>query len=234
MSSRFLSLSVGGLGLCLILAAVGCGGGGSSSAQVRVLQASPNTPVVNVLVDGTTDNTNLGYGANTGYISVKSGSRRIEVQEAGSNTTIVDQTITLSNSGAATLIVTGLAPSVSPLVLTDDNAAPATGTALVRLVNAAPSMGPADVYVVASGTSLTPGSPTVPGLTFGQASGYESITIPTGTSNTDYSIYFTEAGTTLAYLNTGAITLTAGQIRTVVALNSLSGGFNAVVLSDLN
>jgi hypothetical protein len=233
MSSRFLSLGVGFFGLGMVLALAGCGGG-SGTAQVRVLQASPNAPVVNVLVDGTTQNSNLIYAANTGYITVKDGSRRIEVQTAGSNTDIVDQTISLSNGGASTLIVTGLAPTISPLVLKDDNATTATSTALIRVVNAAPSMGPADVYIVPAGTGLTPGSPTVSSLTSGQASDYQSVTLATGASNVNYSIYFTEAGTTLSFLNPISITFSSGQIRTVVALNSLSGGFTSVTLADLN
>jgi Domain of unknown function (DUF4397) len=233
MSSRVLSLSVGFAGLGMILALAGCGGGGSSSAQVRVLQASPNTSVVNVLVDGMTDSSNLLYAANTGYISVKDGSRRIEVQTAGSNTDIVDQTISLASGGSSTMIVTGLAPTISPLVLKDDNAATATETALVRVVNAAPSMGSADVYIVPSGTGLTAGSPTVSSLTSGQASDYQSVTLATGT-NVNYSIYFVEAGTTLAFMNPVSITFSSGQIRTVVALNSTSGGFTSVTLPDLN
>jgi hypothetical protein len=235
MSSRFVKSCVGCLGLGMFLAMFGCGGGGTGdTAQIRVLQASPNTSVVNVLVDGNSESTNLLYGANTDYISVKPGSRHVQVQTAGSNTSIVDQTLSLPKGGATTIIVTGLAPNISPLVLTDDNSTTPSSTALVRLVNVAPSMGPADVYVVASGASLTPGSPTVSALGFGEASDYQSITLPTGTTNQSYSIFFTQAGTTLAYLNTGPISLTSGQIRTVVAINSLSGGFNAVTLADLN
>jgi hypothetical protein len=120
-------------------------------------------------------------------------------------------------------------------VLTDDNTAPASGTASVRVVNAAPSMGTADVYIIPAGSSLTGLTPTVPALTLGSASGYQNLTITStsGTTNS-FEVLFTQPGTDLTFLTTGAISLSSGQVRTVVALNSLSGGFTTATLADLD
>lgn len=233
MSNHFSELSVGLLTLSMMLAATGCGGG-SGNAQLRVLQASPTASSVNLLVDNAVVSSNLGYGANTGYLSVRSGTLHLQVVPTGASTPIVDESVSVPSSGEVTVVVEGVSPSITGLVLTDNNTAPAAGTAQLRLVNAAPSMGTADVYAVAAGSSLISGSPTVAGLAFGQASSYQSLTIPTTSTTQTFSVFFTEPGTTLVLVDTGPITFSAGQNRTVVALNRVGGGFTFATLADLN
>jgi hypothetical protein len=235
MLSRHLRFSVGVLALAALFASVGCGSSSSGTAQIRVLQASPSQSSVNVLIDGTTTSSALGYTSSTTYQTVHSGSRHLQVEPAGTSTFILDKTLSLASSSETTVVVTGLSPNFSSLVLTDNNTAPTSGTAMVRFVNAAPSMGTADVYIVQTGTALTPGSPTVEAVGFGQASSYQTVTLPTtGTSGTNYTVFFTQPGTTLAFLDTGPINLASGQNRTIVALNNLYGGFTFVTLADLN
>jgi Domain of unknown function (DUF4397) len=230
---RWLRNLVAGTWLSILMVTVGCGGGSGTQAQLRVLMAAPNEPTENVLVDSTVVSSNLGYGANTGYLSVNSGQRHLQVEPTNSTMPIVDQTLSVSSSTETTVIVNGLT-SISGLVLTDNNTAPASGTAMVRVVNMAPSMGPADVYVVPAGSSLTGLAPTVSALAVGAASSYQSLTIPTTGTTTSFEVLFTEPGTSLAFLTTGALSLSSGQIRTVVALNSLNGGFSFATLADLN
>jgi hypothetical protein len=224
--------SIGCLGM--ILLAVGCGG--SNQATIRVLSASPNENDVNVLIDSKTVSSDLAYGGASSYTTVNSGSRRVQIEPANSTTPIVDQTFSLGSSSASTVVMAGLAPNLTTFLLTDNNTAATSGTIMVRLVHAAPSMGPADVFVVFSGTSLTGLAPNVTSLAFGKASAYQTLTIPTTTTTTTgtFEVFFTQPGTTNAYLATGPISFTTGQVRTVVALNGLGGGFSAVTLADSN
>jgi Domain of unknown function (DUF4397) len=177
----------------------------------------------------------LAYGANTGYITVISGTRHLQILPAGSTSNpIVDESVTSTASGEATVVVEGLSPNVSGLILTDSNTAPASDTAMLRVVNAAPNMGTADVYMVEAGSSLVSGQPTVPELAYGAVSSYQTLTIPTTSTTEVFSVFFTKPGTTQAVLATGPITFSSGQIRTLVALNSLNGGFTFVTLADLD
>lgn len=234
MAGQFPRVAAALFSLGLVLTTGGCGGG-SSSAQLRVLLASPSVSSVDVYVDDKSVFTSLAYGANTGYISVISGTRHLQVLHAGSTANpIVDEQVTVASSGEATVVVEGASPNISGLILTDDNTAPASDTAMLRLVNAAPNMGTADVYVVAAGSSLVSGQPTVPQLAYGAVSSYQTLTIPTTSTTQEFSVFFTEPGTTQAVLATGPITFSSGQIRTLVALNSLSGGFTFVTLADLD
>lgn len=216
--------------LSIIFATTGCGSGGV--ANLRVLDAAPTEPQLNVLVDGNTINSNLAYTANTGYMSVTAGSRHLQVEPVNSTTPIVDTTISLGSTTNTTVIVTGIT-TFEGIVLTDQTTVPTSGTAVIRLVNAAPSMGSADVYVVPDGTSIAGTSPLVSGVSFETASTYQPITLPTDVTTANYDVYFTEPGTKLALLSTGPIVVTSGGAMTVVSMNDLSGGFTFQTLTDL-
>jgi hypothetical protein len=224
MVNRFCNAGFGLLGLGVLLASIGCGSG---TAKLRVLNASPDEANVEVLVDGTSIDNSLAFAASTGYVTVDSGSRHLQIEPAGSTTYIVDQTLSLNTSSQTTFLMTGYASSLTDLVLSDDITASTTSGVNLRLVNAAPSMGTADVYVVTPGTVLSGTSPAVSGLAFGTASSYLSLS--TGT----YEIYFTEPGTTFPFVETGSIAFSANQNRTLVALTA-NGGFTTITLADLN
>src|SRR5207245_1306026 len=117
-------------------------------------QSSPDAPHSNVLVDGASVATNLGYGNGTGYISVKSGSRHIQIIPVNGSSPILDESLSISSGANQTLLLTGPAASIKPVVLADGGTKVTTGDGYVRVVNASSSMGPADVYIVAAGTSI--------------------------------------------------------------------------------
>jgi Domain of unknown function (DUF4397) len=221
-------------GLGLVLTSVACGGG-SGQAQLRVLLAAPSISSVDVYVDDKSVFTSLAYGANTGYITVISGTRHLQILPAGSTSNpIVDEQVTSPTSGEETVVIEGISPNISGVILTDNSTAPAADTAMLRLINAAPNMGTADVYVVAAGSSLISGQPTVPELAYGAVSSYQTLTIPTTSTTQVFSVFFTKPGTTQAVLDTGPITFSSGQNRTLIALNNLNGGFTFVTLADLD
>jgi Domain of unknown function (DUF4397) len=218
------------LWLCAVLAAVslfgwGCGGGGQ--AEFRVMNASPGQPGLNVLVDGKNVSSNLTYGAASGYLSIDAGSRHIQIEPAGSSTPIIDQTLTFGGSTSSTLLVDNYASNVQSLLLTDDTSSPASGNFRIRVINASPAMGAVDVYVLESGTGLSGATPLVTSLAFGSASDYTGLVAGT------YNIYLTQPGTTFSYVVVSA-TYTAGEVRSIVALNDLAGGYTTTTLTDLD
>ncbi len=225
MSSFFRVLA--GMGaVAALLFAAGCGSNGNAS--LRVVQASPDTGQVDVLLNSKTISSDIGYAGSTGYISVDSGSPNLQVTPINSSTPIVNETVTLASTSNTTVIVANYAANVEGLVLSDNNTDPPTGDAQLRVVNAAPGISTADVYFVPSGSSLATIAPIITSLGFESASSYETLTAGT------YQIFLTVPGTKNAYFSTGQITLTSGQIRTVVALNSTTGGYTSLTLADLN
>lgn len=217
--------NLGWLCLGLLCFSFGCG---SDNAKVRVMQASPAESTIDALIDGKTVASNIAYGTASPYVSVSSGSRHLQIEPSGSSTFIIDESISLSSGTNSTVVVSNLASNLTALALSDEKSAPGSGNFKLRLVNVAPTMGPADVFVVAPGTDLTSVSPNVSNLATESASGYLELTAGT------YEIFFTVPGSVSSFIDTGSITFSTGQVRTVVALNGLSGGFTFSTLSDLN
>ncbi len=236
MVSRLQKFSVGFLGLISIFLMFGCGGGagGGTLTQLRVLDASPDEPNVQVVVDGAALGNPLSYQSNTGYQTVHSGARQFAIEEVGTTINLLPNytTLNLESGTQTTIILAGFSANLQGITLADDNTAPSSGTANIRVVNAAPSLGSVDVYVVPQGTSLNNVTPTFNAQDFGQASTYTNVSVG---SSANFQIYFTAVGTKFTYLSTGPISFLTGQNRTIVGLNGTSGGaYTFVTLKDLN
>jgi len=211
------------------LAASGCGSGSSSTsstASLRVFQGSPDAPLVNLLVDGKTVANNIAYGGNTGYISVTSGARHVQVEPAGGSSPIVDQAITLAASAKQTIVITGPVASHTVTTLTDGGTTATTGSGYLRIFNASSGADPSDAYIVISGTTLAGITPVTANLAFNKDTGYKLL--PAG----NYDVYLTAPGTKNVYLNTGPLNVDASTNQTVFALDNLSGGFTYARLTD--
>jgi hypothetical protein len=227
MRKRWFGLSTGLLALGALLLASGCGGGGSQ-AKLRVVNASPNTTGLDVLVDDKTVASGIGYGSNSDYLSVDSGSHHLQVEGSGTTNILLDQTLSFNSDSETTFLVTNFASSISAMVLTDNSTTPASGNATLRIVNAAPSLGAVDVYVVTPGADLVASTPVIRSLAFNAATDYQTLTAGS------YEVVFTVPGSTFALIDTGSLNLSSEQNRTVLALNGVSGGFTATLLADLN
>ncbi len=226
--TRFLLLAMNTMVVGATIFTAGCGDNGH--AQVRVVHASPDAPNVDVLVDGKTVLTNVAYEAASNYLTISAGSRKIEVRATGTSQDVINATVNLSRNKYYTVLAVDKLASISPLLLTDDNTPPASGQITLRLVHASPTAGPVDIYVEAPGTDITGISPALTNVPFKAASDY--LAVAAGS----YEVYVTPTGSKTVALDSGSVALSAGQIRTAVALDAAGGGtpLTAVVLKDLN
>lgn len=223
LSCAMVTLAV----VALTLVSLGCGTS-SQGTRLRFMDASPDESSLTLLVDGTADASSTSYGTASGYTSVSSGSHHLQVEIPSTTSILVDQTSSFNSITDSTVVATGFSSSMAGPVFLDDNSAPTSGNVKVRIINATPGLGTADVYIVAPGTNIATVSATISNLPFQVASSYQSI--PAG----NYEVFFTLPGQKFAYIDSGAQALAAGQIRTVVGLNSPSGGFTSAILADLN
>lgn len=188
------------------------------TAQLRVLHASPDAPNVDVLLDGTLALSNVPFRTASSYLAVPAGTRNLRVRAAGTSTVVIDQNAATVAGRSYTVLATGRAASLAPLVLEDDLTAPAAGSVKLRVVHAAPAAGAVDVYVTAPTADLATATPTLGNVAFRAASGY--LTVPAGT----YRVRVVPAGTKTVAIDVNAVTLTSGQIRTAVAVDAVGGG----------
>ena len=197
-------------------------------ARLRAIHASPDAPAVDIYVDGQRAAANVAYRSTTDYLEVPAGARNVQVRAAGTATTVIDANLTLAAGVDYTVLATGRVASIAPLVLTDTNAAPAAGNVRVRLVHAAPTAGTVDIYVTAPNADLAGAAPTLAGVPFRGYSPY--LSVPAGS----YRVRITPAGSKSVAIDSGTLTLTAGLIRTGIALDNAGGGapFAAQVYPD--
>jgi hypothetical protein len=211
-------LTVALFAISTIFFTTGCG---STSTQVRLVNAMDGQTSINLVVDNSTLATGVDFGAASSYPSTASGSHTLEIQ--ANSATLFSQTVSFS-SGNNTVLAT----NSGPRIFADNKTTPSSGNIQIRAINASTSLGTADVYVVAPGIDISTVNPNFSALAYQSASSY--ATLAAGS----YQVEFTQAGSKNVLVNSNANSFTAGQIRTIVALDNPSGGFTTAVLSDLN
>ena len=204
--------------------------GPSGQSRVRVVHASPDAPAVDVLVDNSTALSDVSYLTASDYLELADGSHNVKVNAAGTSTTVIDADVDLTDGSDYTVIASGLVASIKPIVLQDDNSTPPAGTVRVRAIHGAPSAPAVDVYVTSPGADLESASPALGNVAFEDVSDY--LEVPAG----EYQVRVTPTGTKTVVIDSGALTLTSGQVRTVIAVDAAGGGapFGFLVLQDLN
>jgi hypothetical protein len=223
---RFFVLAMIAMIASFTVFTTGCGDDGR--ARLRVVHASPDAPNVDVLVDSKAVLTNVAYATASQYLASRDGSHKIEVRATGASQDVINATVNLANRKDYTVLAVDLLANITALVLTDDNTPPAAGQIKLRLVHASPSAGNVDIYVEAPGTDINTVSPTLTNVAFKGASTY--LSVPAGS----YEVFITQTTTKNIAFDSGSLAISAGQIRTAVALDQLGGGVTAIVLSDLN
>ena len=219
-------------GLALVLLAFGACIGDAPmttgpSSHLRFIQAVPNAPVVDLLFDSSTVGANLGYRAETGFLRVRAGDRRVQIRQVGTTTMLMDLTVPVEFPRAYTVISTGLLNDVQPVVAPDTASIPGVGEFKLRILHAAPSAGLVDVYVTDVSASLAGATPMVTGLSF--RGNTEYYVFPVGNQR----VRITAAGTTNTLID---LTNLFGErvMRSVVMTDAVSGGapFAGMLLVD--
>jgi hypothetical protein len=204
--------------------------GPEGEARVRVVHASPDAPDVDVLLNDAEVLGDVPYLTASDYLDTPAGDQKLEVNAAGTATTLIDTDVSLVDGTDYTVIASGLVEAIEPIVLQDDNSAPAAGTARVRAIHGAPSAPAVDIYVTAPGADLETTIPLLANVEFGDVADY--IEAPAG----DYQVRVTPAGTKTVVIDSGTLALSIGQVRTAIAVDAAGGGapFDLLVLEDLN
>ena len=214
-----VKLSMFVLGALAVLAvAAGLLGGDASAqagdARLRVLHASPDAPAVDVYLDGSEAVSDLAFGSITDYVPVPSGAHAVQVFPSsanGSGTPVIDvPTLTLDAGKDYTVAAVGKLADIEPVVLVDNNGAPAAGNAHIRVVHASPDAPNVDIFAAGAGV-------VVPDLAFKEASAY--LPLPAGS----YDLEVRGAGSQTAVLSLPDTQLEAGRVYTAFAIGLAAG-----------
>lgn len=187
-------------------------GSGPGTAQVRLVQASPNAPVVDVIAGSIPIATNLAYRQVTDYESVPANSYKVEVFPAGTRSNpLIKRDMTLSAGRAYTILSIGMLENIRPLVLVDDRTDPPAGQAKVRFIHASPDAPALDIGIPSASLMLTRN------LAFGSASPY--ITVNPGTY--DVSVAPSGQGDNVV-LTVPDVSVESGKVYTVIAMGRVA------------
>jgi len=179
--------------------------------RVRVVHASPDAPAVDVWVNGNVAFSDAPFTGITDYASLSPGSFDVQVVPAGATEPVViDATLELAADTDYTVVAVGLLADIEPLVLIDNNSAPASGKAHVRFVHASPDAPAVDI-AVAGGPVLFADVP------FKGVGDY--LPVDAGT----YDLEARLAGTDTVALSVPGVALEEGVVYTIFAMG-LAGG----------
>jgi hypothetical protein len=197
--------------LCCCLFLLACGTG--RLPRARVMNASPDSPHLDVFIGGVRTASNLAFAGASGYHRINDGFDGVLVFSADSNDLLLEGVPFFAERRDYTLVVLDFLQFLNAILLTDDNSPPATNAFKLRFVNTSPTAGPVDMYLSAPGVDLTSVAAAFSNVEFGGFAGYASP--PQGA----IQLRVTPAGSKAVLADSGLLTLTAGQIRTAVLVN---------------
>lgn len=182
----------------------------ADQARVRVVHASPDAPAVDVWVNDGEAFTNAPFKGITDYASLDVGTYNVKVVPAGATEPVVIEADLTLEAKDYTVVAVGNLADIEPLVLVDNNAAPAAGKAHVRFVHASPDAPAVDVAV-------TGGPVLFSNVAFKGTGDY--LPVDAGT----YDLEVRLAGTETVALAVPGVALSDGTVYTVFAMG-LAGG----------
>ena len=180
-------------------------------ARVRVVHASPDAPAVDVWVNGSVAFSNAPFEGITDYAKLEPGTYNVQVSPTGATEPIViDADLTLETQTDYTVVAVGKLENIEPLVLVDNNSAPAAGKAHVRFVHASPDAPAVDIAV-------TGGPVLFSNVAFKGVGDY--LPVDAGT----YDLEARVAGTETVALSIPGVALENGTVYTIFAMGLLEG-----------
>jgi hypothetical protein len=224
----FLSRATACLAVVLLAA---CGGGGSSnsSGSVRLVNATQAYGSLDLYTSEVEQFSAVAEGVASNYVELDEASYTLKLKSAGSSTAALTTTITVAKDTAYTVAAYNSATTLKIAYLTDNQAAPTSGTAALRVFNGALGAGALDIYVTDPGTDLASVSPTVSGISGSSGlSGFVEIT------KGSYRVRVTANGDKSDLrLDIPSITFTDQQIATLM-LTETKGGVlvNAMLVNQ--
>ncbi len=207
--------------MCGAAALTGCQGVTTTRqyAQVRFIEASPDTPPVDVYQNSSPILYNVGFGTASSYIPVTPGAYTYSVDTAGLHQQLGKASGTFAAGGQYTILVGNTAAALQTTLLRDQLTPPPAGQFALRVLHQATRSGALDLYLVPPGGKLAATQPFASGVTFGSSPGYALA--PAGT----YALVAVPAGTSPAAspvvpLYTGSqFDSPGGSSRTIVLID---------------
>ncbi|WP_157264017.1 DUF4397 domain-containing protein [Azohydromonas aeria] len=208
----------GSLALAAGWALAGCGGGDDDDATVRLLNLASSYGALDLYADDGETLSSVSADSVSADASLSADSHEFKLKRAGSGTASVTTTLTLASGTPYTLVAYATADALKTRLLQEDEDAPSSGTAKLRVVNLGTAAGTLDVYLTDTDTALSELAPNFSAVAGDGASAYNEI------SSGNYRLRVTGTGdATDLRLDIAALALGSGTVVTLL-LTPGSGG----------
>jgi hypothetical protein len=211
------------------------GGGSAEFADVntptglRVGHLSPDTPDVDVVVNGGVYLADVPFPAVTDIAALPADTYNVAVQAAGNPGVVPIGPVDLALEAGTwySVLAVDFFNNIEPLILTDD-ARPVATNAKVRIVHASPTAQDVDIYLTAPEAGIADVEPTLPSVPFKANTGYLAL------AEGDYDVTVTLPGTKDIAIGPATISIANGGVYTAIARDPLPGQmeFGLIVLAD--
>lgn len=204
----------------IVAALSGCQGivNSPTMSQVRIINASPDAPGLDIYQNSTAIAYNLGFGTITSYVPIDPGTHTTTATVAGTKQILSSSKTTFVTASQYTVLIGNVAASLQQLTLKDQSQPAPSGQIALRFIDQATRIAAVDIYLIPSGSKLTDVTPLYTNLSFGVNTGY--LNIPVGT----YSLVMVPTGTiptstTVATYTGPQVTYTAGSASTIILID---------------
>jgi hypothetical protein len=194
-----------------------------SAAQLRVIDASPDAPALDIVPMSTSAPAppalyNVGFGAVSSYMQLSPGAWTHAAYLSGTGQQLANLRGTLAPGGQYTLLANDISANLRLSLLRDQSTPAPSGLVSLRFLGESTRIGAIDLYLVPPGAALSDGiAPAAARLAFGSNTGYRNL--PAG----DYSLVALPAGTvpgaTAPLFTGGQTAYPAGSARTIVLVD---------------
>lgn len=196
-----------------------CGGGGSSSGdgQVRVLNMTRTHASLDLSANTVASTRAVAKDTVSTYSTLAEGAYALQLSDTGAVTAAASLSQSVAKDTNYVLVAYESNGLVKTAWLSESNAAPAAGSAGLRIVSAASEAGALDVYVTAPGATLTGLSPT---FTIGTVLATNYVVYTPG----NYQVRVTASGNSADLrLDIPSITLASQQLLSVMLMPTVGG-----------
>ena len=200
----------------------------TKAAHVRVVNAIPNAPSLDVKVDGATSWPALPFEGMTGYSDFSNQTHTFSVTVTGAISTLTQANFNLAGEASYTLIAFGPVEAPALLLLSDDTISPSSGRFLLRVANAAAGAATFDVYVTAPGAALDTLAPNLSSISYGGSTGF--LQLSSGT----LQLRLTQTGTKAVIYDSGARTWSDNTATDAIMYTRSGGQLVNLALADIN
>jgi hypothetical protein len=204
----------------LAVALAGCQGivSSQSGSQVRIIDASPDAPGLDIYQNNAAIAYNLGFGTVTSYVPIDPGTYTTSATQAGTKQVLTTSKATFVTGAQYTVLIGNAAASLQQTILKDQSQAAPSGQIALRFIDQATRISAQDIYLVPAGQKLTAVTPIYTNITFSINTGY--LNIPTGT----YTLVMVPTGTvpasdTIATYTGAQVTYTGGSATTIILID---------------